>query len=310
MDTLTVILIAVGAVLVLFLLITYGCFWLAFYSPRRGRGGDGAFSPPPGKIYEPYGEIMAAWNRESRAVPHEDVSILSHDGITLVGKLYERSPDAPIELLMPGYRGLAERDLCGGVQRCFAMGRSLLMVEQRAGGDSGGRVISFGINESRDCAAWAHYLADRFGPDRPIYLGGISMGASTVLMAGALDLPDSVAGIMADCGYSTPRDIIRKVIAQLRLPVGICYFFVRLGGRLFGGFDIESASPLDAVKKITVPVVFIHGEADDFVPCSMSEDLYAACEAPEKRLLTVPGAGHGLAYLVEPEDYVNTLLGI
>ena len=309
MDTLTIVLIVLAAVLVLFLLITYGCFRLAFYSSRRGRAGNGEFSMPPGKVYEPYREIMFAWNRESRAVPHEDISIRSHDGITLVGKLYEFAPNAPIELLMPGYRGLAERDLCGGVQRCFSMGRSVLMVEQRAGGGSSGRVISFGLNERYDCLAWANYLADRFGKERGIYLGGISMGAATVLMAGELELPENVLGIMADCGYSSPREIIRKVIGDIRLPVGICYFLVRLGGRLFGGFDVEAASPMEAVKKIRVPVVFIHGEADDFVPCAMSEAMYEACTAPEKRLLTVPGAAHGMSYLIEPEQYVNTLKG-
>ena len=84
---------------------------------------------------------------------------------------------------MPGYRGLADRDLCGGVQRCFTLGRSALVVDQRACGDSQGRVITFGLRESRDCLDWAWYLHRRFEGQVPIYLTGISMGAATVMMA-------------------------------------------------------------------------------------------------------------------------------
>ena len=131
-----------------------------------------------------------------------------------------------------------------------------------------------------------------------MYLDGISMGAATVLMASEFDLPASVRGIIADCGYTSPRDILCKVIRQCHLPVTPVYFLVRLGARVFGRFDPEAASAARALEKCRVPVLFIHGEADDFVPCDMSRENYAHCAAP-KTLITVPGADHGFSYLVD-----------
>ena len=126
------------------------------------------------------------------------------------------------------------------------------------------------------------------------------MGAATVLMASEFDLPASVRGIIADCGYTSPRDILKKVIRQCHLPVAPIYFLVRLGARAFGRFDPEAASAARALEKCRVPVLFIHGEADNFVPCDMSRENYVHCAAP-KALITVPGADHGFSYLVDRE---------
>ena len=115
-------------------------------------------------------------------------------------------------------------------------------------------------------------------------------------------LPDNVIGILADCGFTSPKAIIQKVIRQMGLPVTLAYPFVRLGGKLFGGFDIEACSAPEALKNATVPVLFFHGEADGYVPCDMSRENYEACTS-RKRLVTVPDADHGLAYLYAPEEY-------
>ena len=165
--------------------------------------------------------------------------------------------------------------------------------------ESGGKAISFGVHERRDCLAWARWAEERFHPSA-MYLDGISMGAATVLMASEFDLPASVRGIIADCGYTSPRDILCKVIRQCHLPVTPVYFLVRLGARVFGRFDPEAASAARALEKCRVPVLFIHGEADDFVPCDMSRENCAHCAAP-KALVTVPGADHGFSYLVDRE---------
>jgi len=241
-----------------------------------------------------------------RATPHEDVEIISFDGLKLRGKYYEYAPGAPIELMFHGYRGTAERDLSGGMQRCFALKRSALIVSQRASRGSEGNVISFGINERRDCLSWLAFAEKRFGPEVKIILCGISMGASTVLMVADQPLPPNVIGILADCGYSSPRAIIEKVIRQIGLPPKPLYPIVKLGARLYGHFDLEEVSPVETVKKSTVPVIFFHGETDDLVPCEMSRINYEACSA-RKMLVTIPGAGHGLSYAVEPETYLDAL---
>ena len=286
--------------------ISYGCFRLAFYVPKRSLTLPEEIETPEGEIYDPYREKMIRWGLETRALPHEEVSVTSFDGLILRGNYYEYAPGAPIELMFHGYRGTAERDLSGGVQRCFKLGRSALVVNQRCGGLSEGRVITFGIKESRDCLTWLEFMGKRFGKDAKIILTGISMGASTVMMAAGKDLPDTVIGVLADCGYSSPRDIMKKVIRDMGLPPALSYPFVRLGAILFGGFDPDSDSPAQALRKSKVPVIFFHGEDDAFVPCEMSRINYEAC-ASRKMLVTVPGAGHGLSYPIDPDRYLDSL---
>ena len=288
------------------LLISYACFRMAFYVPKKEIVAPDDYNIPPGEIYEPFRDIMVQWMKESRQLPSESVSIRSFDGLTLYGKYYEYAPGAPIELMFHGYRGSAERDLCGGVQRCFQLGRSALVVDQRASGRSDGKVISFGINESKDCHSWIAFMLEHFGPDVKILLTGISMGAATVLMAAGSELPRNVIGVLADCGYTSPQAIIKKVIRQMGLPADLAYPFVKLGAKLYGGFDLDAASPIEAVKKCSVPVIFYHGETDDFVPCEMSKENYDAC-ASQKKLVTIPNAGHGLCFPVDQKLYLQEL---
>lgn len=286
-------------------LIAYICYRMAFYAAPRKPQGD-TIEIPKGQIYEVFREPMENWTREVRAMPSQPFSITSFDGLTLTGKYYEFKPGAPIELMFHGYRGNAERDLPGGVQRCFQLGRSVLMVDQRCSGGSEGHTITFGIYEHLDCLRWVDFMVSHFGKDVKIILTGISMGAATVLMASGKTLPSNVIGVLADCGFSSPKEIIQKVIAQMGLPVWLAYPFVKLGARIYGHFDLESYSPMEAVKSATVPIIFFHGEDDDFVPCDMSRKMYAMCPS-RKKLVTVPGAGHGLSYLVSPEQYLTAL---
>lgn len=288
-------------------LISYICYRMAFLAVPEPPLGPEEFSIPKGEIYEPFRETMVEWMRQVRAMPCEELWVRSFDGLKLHGRYYEYAPGAPIELMFHGYRGTSERDLCGGVQRCFSLGHSALIVDQRGSGESEGRTITFGVNESRDCQSWLARIQERFGPDVRVILCGISMGAATVLTAAGGELPDNVIGVLADCGYTSARAIIKKVIRQLGLPAGPAYPFVKLGARLYGRFDLEEVSPIEAMKHCKVPVIFFHGEADDFVPCDMSRENHAACAAEKKRLVTVPGAGHGLCYLMAPEDYLAAL---
>lgn len=291
---------------ILFFVAAYICFYMAFYSKSRKPEELQKFTLPDGKIYLPYREQMLAWMKEAREMPHEDFSIRSFDGLTLRGKYYEYAPGAPIELMFHGYRGNAERDLCGGVQRCFELGHSALIVDQRAAGLSDGHVISFGINESRDCLAWVDFAVEHFGADARIILCGISMGASTVLLAAGEPLPKQVIGVLADCGYHSAKEIIKVVIRKMKLPAALLYPLVKLSARLYGGFDLEEKSPEEAMARCRVPVIFFHGEDDRFVPCWMSQKSYEACAAA-KKLVTTPDAGHGLCYLVDKEQYLSEI---
>ena len=287
-------------------LIAYLCFRMAFHAPRKPIEETDAIDIPEGEIYEPFRPQMESWTREVRAMPREHFTIRSFDGLELHGDFFEYAPGAPMEIMFHGYRGSAERDLSGGVQRCFLLKRSVLLVDQRCSRRSQGDVITFGIKEHRDCLSWVEFAVNHFGPDVKIILTGISMGAATVCMTADKGLPHNVLGILADCGYSSPKAIICKVIRDMQLPPCLAYPFVKLGARLFGHFDLEETSPEEALKHAAVPVIFYHGESDAFVPCDMSRRNYEVC-ASRKALVTVPGAGHGLSYPVEPERYLEAL---
>lgn len=279
---------------------------MVFKTAKRKKLGKGEYDLPPGKIYEPFYPQMRAWVDSIRSMDRKRVEITSFDGLKLRGYYYEYSPDSPIELIFHGYGGNAERDLSGGVERCFALGRSVILIDQRGAGESEGRVCSFGINERRDCLAWIEFAREKFGKDRPLTIGGVSMGAATVMMASGEELPENVVCVMADCGYSSSKKIIKKVVTEMKLPFSLVYPFIKLGGRLFGGFDLEETSPVEAVARSKTPIIFIHGDDDDFVPYDMSVECYEACKSP-KKLVTIEGAGHGLAFPVNPKKYVDSL---
>ena len=300
------LLIALGVLAFLILMTALVCFYIVFYSKSRTPLGPDEYNIPPGSIYEAYRDDMIGWMKQIRSMPHEDIEIKSYDGLTLRGTYYEYAPDATVELLFHGYRGNAERDLCGGIERCFALGRSVIIIDQRAGGKSDGHIITFGVREHRDCLSWVDYAVERFGKDRKLVIGGVSMGAATVVMAAGEKLPDNVVCVMADCGYSSTEEIIKKVIKDLKLPLFPVYPLIRLGGMIYGGFDIKKGSPMEAVKRATVPIVFLHGDEDDFVPYEMSVKLHEAC-ASQKKMVTIKGAGHGLAFPVDRKRYVEAL---
>ena len=113
------------------LTISYICFRMAFYVKESDKVPKEEYPIPEGEIYEPYRDQMVGWIKEVRAMPCQEFRIKSFDGLNLRGKYYEYAPGAIIEILFHGYRGSAERDMCGGVQRCFKLGHSALIVDQR-----------------------------------------------------------------------------------------------------------------------------------------------------------------------------------
>jgi len=300
----------VGAILTiafLCLLTAFICFLRVFYFKSRKPLADDEYEIPRGRIYEVYREDIINWIKEARSMPHEDIEIKSYDGLTLRGRYYEYKKGAPIELMFHGYEGNSERDLSGGIERCFALGRNALLIDQRGAGTSDGHVSTFGIKERHDCKKWVEYAIERFGNDVKLGITGVSMGAATVIMATQEDLPSNVKFVLADCGYSSAKEIITKVIKDMKLPAKILYPFVRLGGIVFGGFDLEETSPIEAAKKSTIPIIFVHGDTDKFVPYEMSKKMFDACPLEKKKLITIPNAGHGLAYPVGREKYIEAI---
>ena len=297
----------VGLIALAVLITAYVCYRLMLYSKPRRVLGEDEYEIPEGEIYAVFKDDMIAWTKMIRAYPYKEYAITSHDGLTLRAKLFEYKPGAPIELMFHGYRGNAERDLNGGVERCFKLGHSALLIDHRGAGFSDGHVITFGILEKRDALAWVDFAVKEFGEDAKLILTGISMGAATVMMAAGEELPPQIQYVLADCGYTSPKEIISKVMRDLKLPPALLYPCATLGARLFGGFDLNGDSPLEAMARCKVPVVFAHGDADDFVPYDMSVRLCEVCTGRHKKLVTIKDAGHGLAFPVGRDEYVNAL---
>ena len=287
---------------VISLIASYICFYKLFYASRTKNFAE-EYPVPDVDFLGEYAPDVEMWIEKASKLEYRDVEIKSFDGLTLRGKYYERDPKAPIEILLHGYRGDSVRDLSGGIFRCFSIGHNVLLVDQRAAGRSEGHIISFGVNESRDCADWISFVINNINPEAKIVISGVSMGASTVLIAAGRELPENVVGVLADCGFTSAKAEIKKVMKDMKLPSDLIYPFARLGGILFGGFDVDSVSSIESVKKARVPIIFLHGEGDEFVPCYMSRENYEACVS-EKKLVTFPRAGHGLSYPADPERYL------
>ena len=298
----TVLCIAAG-LLVVFFLVVYIIYRVCFGEYRLEKNYTPEQMLPVGKEYIGYEEtimrgIMRVWD-----APCETVEIVSYDGLKLRGRYYHRTEGAPVVLMMHGYRGNSFRDGNGIFSFTLKHGYNLLLADQRAHGMSEGKTITFGVKERWDCKQWTEYLVRRFGAEQKIMLCGLSMGAATVLMASDTGLPENVTGIMADCGFSSPKEILCSVLKSIKLPAGIVYPVLKLGARIFGGVNLEEAAAVESIKKCKIPVLLLHGEADTFVPCDMSRMCYEAC-ASEAEIFTVPGAGHGMSYCLDEENYV------
>lgn len=282
------------------LLISFYTFYTCFYSCSN-RTQD-PYSLLRGKQYEEVKDSIIAATRIMDKAPCEWVYTYSADGLRLAGRYYHTADNAPLMILFHGYRSMSLRDSTGGYILGKKIGFNVLAVDQRAHAESEGRVITFGIREHKDCESWIQFALKRFGDDTKIVLSGLSMGAATVLMASQLPLPDNVVAILADCPYSSPADIIRKVCRDRRMPDSLAYPFVRLGAWIYGRFDLEAVTACNAVKKATVPILLTHGEDDRFVPCEMSVKIHNCC-ASTSQLHTFYGAGHGLCYMIDPIRY-------
>lgn len=239
--------------------------------------------------------------------PMETVTITASDGAELVGHWYCPENPQRIIIAMHGWRSGWSQDFGSISPFWHKKGCAVLYAEQRAQGDSGGEYIGFGLLERYDCANWVSWVNER-ELNLPIYLCGISMGATTVLMASGGELPESVRGIIADCGFTSPHAIWRHVAENnLKIPYGLYSAAANDLCKRKIEVSANSYSTTEALSKNTVPVLFIHGTDDRFVPIEMTYENYKACIAP-KRLFIVPGAEHGTAYLEDKLGYENATI--
>ena len=289
---------------VLYLLIS---FILAELACRRF---PGAWNPMKGlthatsRLLAPYADLIDKGRDWLQTHPHTPVEMTSYDGLKLRANFYEHPAPKAILVACHGYRSNGVRDFASAMRYYHEHDMSILLIDQRACGESEGTFITFGVRESRDARDWCRLMQERY-PDLPVLLAGISMGAAAVLMT-ADDLPESVTALLADCGYDSPWDELVSVARRVSPAATILLPGVDLFCRLVCGFGLRERSAADSLSRCRRPVFFVHGEADNLVPYENSPKNQAACAGPSV-LFSVPGADHGISYLVDRTGYCRAV---
>lgn len=234
----------------------------------------------------------------------ENVTIRSADGLALHA-IFIPAPAGGTRAAILAHGYSADGRTMGGFARFFSegLGYAVLLPDARGHGKSEGDYIGFGWPDRLDIAAWAAWLEARLGAGAAIVLHGVSMGGATVLMASAEDLPASVRAIVSDCAYTSAEAELSWQLGRMyHLPPWPLLPALGLVTRLRAGYALSKASAIGQVRMARLPILFIHGQDDSFVPFEMVGSLYEACPTG-KELLVVPGAGHGLAYDTDPAGY-------
>lgn len=256
---------------------------------------------------DPQEKKITEASRKLKNSIHETVETTGNNREKLVGHLVRCENAKRIIIAVHGWRSSWNNDFGMISDFWYENGCHVLYVEQRGHNNSGGQYLGFGMIERYDCLRWVHWARENIDPALPIYLAGISMGASTVLMASDLDLPENVCGIMADCGFTSAHDIWKHVTENnLHLSYKMVGFLADSMCKKKINMGTRDCSAKDALKNTNVPVLFIHGSHDKFVPVSMTYENYLACNS-EKELLIVPGAGHGRSYIVDRNKYEKAM---
>ena len=238
----------------------------------------------------------------------ETVTVTSLDGIPLVGHFIPSENPKRVIIAMHGWRSSWTKDF--GTMSDFweANDCSVLYAEQRGQNNSGGDYMGFGLTERYDVLNWINWVTERCGSKLPIYLAGVSMGATTVLMAAGLNLPSNVHGIAGDCGFTSPQAIWKHVANKnLHLVYGLRSIMADTMFKERLQMATNDYSTVEALKNSKTPILLVHGTEDHFVPVEMTYENYVACAAP-KKLFIVPGADHGMSYYTDKQGYEKTII--
>ena len=234
----------------------------------------------------------------------EDIYIKSQDSLLLHG-IFIKSNNAKRTIVMVhGYRGSYEGDFNQKANWAVENNCNILCIDQRGCNYSEGKYLTMGINESLDLRCWVDYLLS-FNDNLPIYLWGVSMGCATCLMSLNKPYSDLVKGVIADCGYTSPYEIFKAICRRhIHFTPHIILFIFNVLCRLFAGFSLKELDTRKILKENKLPILFIHGLADDFVPCFMSKENYKSTKV-YKDLLLVKDCPHAVSYYRVTEEYKN-----
>ncbi len=264
-----------------------------------------------GTDWSQYSDILAKRKEFMLAQEHEDVYISTFDDLRLHGVYFPAINDScdkkRVVICLHGYTSQSLRDFTGLTDYYFRKGYAMLHPDARAHGESEGEYIGFGCLDRKDLVKWIDWVIKTKGEDVEIILHGISMGGATVLMASGLELPKQVKGIVSDCGFTSPKEVFTHVLKTMyHLPSFPVMQGAEVVNRIFAGYGMDECNAKREVAKAQVPILFIHGEKDTFVPTRMCKELYDCC-ASDKKMLIVKGAAHGESYYKDMQTYESSL---
>ena len=300
-----IILIALGFIFLLFL--GAGLFVVLYATTRRDRTElfkSSTIAPSGRLIYKESVEEGVKWFENQK---YESISILSHDNLSLKAILLRPSHPVATVIALHGFRSWPSREFAGVAKLLYDNNIAVLYPYQRSHRISEGHYITFGVKEKSDCAQWAFVMSDIF-PDLPLFLYGQSMGGATVLMAGSVDLPVQVKGVIADSAYNSPAAVIINLLKKsYHIPPFPLVYFVDFWTMLLGHYGLFR-NGADKCMRPDLKYLFIHGDIDDLIPFSMGKSNFDACPSLAKSFLTVKGAGHCACCYKNKTDYNNALI--
>ena len=299
---------AVIVILILILLLAFVGAYTFFAACRRKK--ELPWHNPEGLRNTPYEKhiqlIMHStqWLKDHNP---QDIYIDSRDGLRLHGLWIPAENPRGTILLAHGYRSTMLVDFGMVLDMYHNEGMNLLIPEQRSHGKSEGKYITFGVKESQDMLCWIAYHNEHLS-DCSIVVSGLSMGASTVMYMLDEQLPSNVKAAICDCGFTSPADIIGKIFRETaHFPSGLFIRIADVFARLFAGFSFYEKDIRITLQKNQIPILLVHGLADDFVPCRMTQEAFACCSG-EKYLILAKDAAHGYSYMYAKDEYYGTIV--
>ena len=264
-----------------------------------------------GTDWSQYSDFLEKRKNFMMAQKHEDVYQTSFDNLKLHATYFtairETEGKKKVAICVHGYTSKGLSDYVGLSDYYFRNGYALLLPDARAHGTSEGTYIGFGCLDRKDVLVWINWVIRKYGADVEIMLHGTSMGGATVLMSSGLDLPSQVKGIISDCAFTSPKEVFTHVLNSMyHLPAFPAIPGADIINKKLAGYGMDECNAKREVRKAKVPILFIHGSGDTFVPCRMCHEIYDYCASPKRKLI-VEGAAHAESYYKDTKAYEQAM---
>ena len=277
---------------------------------KRGRAKTERTMKMAGTDWNQYMPLIEGRKEAMMKRPHNDVWQTSFDGLKLHATYFpaqDQQGRQKLVICFHGYTSQGMSDYIGLSDYYQKRGFAMLLPDARAHGASEGEYIGFGCLDRQDALGWVRWAVEELGEETEILLHGTSMGAATLLMLSGLSLPEQVKGIVSDCGFTSPKEVFTHVLHSMyHMPAFPLIPGADLVNRKLAGYGMDECNAKREVEKAEVPILFIHGGNDTFVPCSMCDEIYEHCGS-KKRKLIIEGAAHAESYYKDMESYEEAL---